>query len=117
MEPTNDLAVIDVLPASQPANDETADVPTIWLDTLASAFAAGLRIGVSLARTSERDDDDVITVEDVAALHDVGRNAVYESVGRNEIPHRRIGKQIRFSRRGIMRWLASWSVQDAKEGT
>ena len=45
-----------------------------------------------------------------------GRNAVYESVGRNEIPHRRIGKQIRFSRRGIMRWLDSWSSQGAKEG-
>ena len=38
------------------------------------------------------------------------------AVGRGEIPHRRIGKQIRFSRRGIMRWLRSWSSQDAEEG-
>ena len=64
----------------------------------------------------ELPDDDVLTVDGVAALLKLGRNGVYEAVGRNEIPHRRIGKQIRFSRRGIMRWLESWSLQGAKEG-
>ncbi|MBA3397749.1 MAG: hypothetical protein H0T89_34310 [Deltaproteobacteria bacterium] len=41
---------------------------------------------------------------------------MYELVGRNEIPNRRLGKQIRFSRAAIMRWLDSWSSQGAKEG-
>ena len=61
-------------------------------------------------------DTDVLTVDNVAALLKVGRNAIYDAVGRNEIPHRRIGKHIRFSRRAIVTWLDSWSRQDAKEG-
>ena len=59
--------------------------------------------------------DAVLDVEDVARLLRVGRNTIYELVGRNEIPHRRLGKQIRFSRAAIMRWLDPWSSQGAKE--
>jgi len=53
----------------------------------------------------------------LGAHHDlrIGRNTIYELVGRNEIPHRRLGKQIRFSRAVIMRWFDSWSWQGAKE--
>jgi excisionase family DNA binding protein len=59
---------------------------------------------------------DVIDVPAVARLLAVGRNTVYAMVARNAIPHRRLGKQIRFNRAAIMRWLASWSSQGAKEG-
>ena len=45
----------------------------------------------------------------------VGCNKIYEMVARNEIPHRRFGRRIRFSRAAIMRWLDSWSLQVAKE--
>jgi excisionase family DNA binding protein len=54
---------------------------------------------------TSRDTDPVLDVEQVGTLLRIGRNAVYEAVGRNEIPHRRIGKQIRFSRAAILRWL------------
>ena len=60
--------------------------------------------------------DDVLDVEGATRLLRIGRNTVYELVARNEIPHRRLGKQIRFSRAAIMRWLDSWSSQGAKEG-
>lgn len=60
--------------------------------------------------------DDVLDVEGAARLLRMGRNTIYELVGRNEIPHRRLGKQIRFSRAAIMRWLDPWSSQGAKEG-
>jgi excisionase family DNA binding protein len=50
--------------------------------------------------------DPALDVHDVARLLRVGRNAVYELVARNQVPHRRIGKQIRFSRSAIIRWLA-----------
>jgi excisionase family DNA binding protein len=63
----------------------------------------------------EQPADPVLDVEDVARLLRVGRNTVYDLVGRNEIPHRRLGKQIRFSRDAVMSWLASWSSRDAKE--
>ena len=110
---------------------------TTWIDALALTLAAGMRVGAKgmdvAARAAPRaladensevpndqivgdEDSDVLTVDDVAALLKVGRNAIYESVSRDEIPHRRIGKQIRFSRHGIMRWLDSWSSQGAKEG-
>jgi excisionase family DNA binding protein len=62
------------------------------------------------------DIDDVLDVEGVARLLRIGRNTIYDLVGRNEIPHRRLGKQIRFSRAAIMRWLDPWSSQGAKEG-
>jgi excisionase family DNA binding protein len=59
---------------------------------------------------------EVVDVAVVAQLLRVGRNTVYALVARNEIPHRRLGKQIRFHRAAVMRWLASWSSQGAKEG-
>jgi excisionase family DNA binding protein len=59
---------------------------------------------------------DVLDVPLVASLLAIGRNTVYEMVARNAIPHRRLGKQIRFSRDAVMRWLDSWSSRDTKEG-
>jgi len=60
--------------------------------------------------------EDVLDVADVTRLLRIGRNMVYKLVARNAIPHRRLGKQIRFSRAAIMRWLDSWSLRIAKEG-
>jgi excisionase family DNA binding protein len=63
----------------------------------------------------EQPADDVLDVVQVGRVLRIGRNTIYELVGRNAIPHRRLGKQIRFSRAAIMRWLDSWSSQGAKE--
>ena len=60
-------------------------------------------------------DPDVLDVDGATRLLRLGRNTVYSLVARNEIPHRRVGKQIRFNRAAIMRWLDSWSSQGAKE--
>jgi excisionase family DNA binding protein len=60
-------------------------------------------------------DDDVIDIKGVVELLHVGRNKLYEMVARNQIPHRRFGRCIRFSRAAIMRWLDPCSLQDAKE--
>ena len=61
------------------------------------------------------DPADVLTVDEAAEFLRIGRNALYEAVGRNEVPHRRIGKNIRLSRAALVRWLASWSTQVAEE--
>lgn len=58
---------------------------------------------------------DVLDVLEVARLLGVGRNTIYALVARNAIPHRRLGKAIRFSRVAVMSWLASWSSRDAEE--
>jgi excisionase family DNA binding protein len=63
----------------------------------------------------EQPADVVLDVDEVAALLRLGRNTIYELVGRNEIPHRRCGKQIRFSRAAIMRWLDSCGRAVAKK--
>lgn len=68
------------------------------------------------ARTPHDAGSDVIDVPAVARMLAVGRNTVYAMVARNAIPHRRLGKQIRFHRAAVMRWLSSWSSQGAKEG-
>ena len=84
--------------------------------TLASLLAH--RPVSSQAGSTARDavSDDVIDVSSVVRMLRVGRNKVYEMVARNEIPHRRSGRRIRFSRTAIMRWLDSWSPRIAKEG-
>lgn len=51
-------------------------------------------------------DGEVLDVEAVAALLKLGRNAVYDACARGEIPHRRIGKSLRFSKSAILNWLA-----------
>ena len=60
--------------------------------------------------------DDVLDVAGAMRLLRIGRNTIYDLVNRNEIPHRRLGKQIRFSRAAIMRWFSSWCVQNEREG-
>jgi len=59
--------------------------------------------------------DDVLDVDGATRLLRIGRNTVYGLVARNAIPHRRVGKQIRFNRAAVMQWLASWSPQGAKK--
>jgi excisionase family DNA binding protein len=51
--------------------------------------------------------DDVLTVPDTMRLLRMGRDAVYDGCARGVIPHRRIGKHIRFSRAALLRWLDS----------
>jgi len=49
--------------------------------------------------------DDVLTVSEAAQFLHVGRNQLYDAIGRGEVPHRRIGRSIRLSRAAVMRWL------------
>ena len=49
--------------------------------------------------------NDVLDVRGAMELLRLGRNAVYDGCARGEIPHRRIGKLLRFSRTGLLRWL------------
>lgn len=51
------------------------------------------------------DESDVMTVEEGAAFLRVGRNALYDAIGRGEVPHACIGKTIRLSRAALVRWL------------
>jgi excisionase family DNA binding protein len=69
-------------------------------------------------------ESDVLTASEAASLLRVGRNALYDGCARGEIPHRRVGRLLRFSRTALLAWLgapdrermAPWSEQVAKEG-
>ena len=58
--------------------------------------------------------NDILTVPEAAEFLRVGKNALYDAIGRLEIPHRRIGKHIRLSRAALLEWLA-WSERRAEE--
>jgi excisionase family DNA binding protein len=62
-------------------------------------------------------DADVLTVGEAAKLLRIGRNALYNAIGRGEVPHVRVGKSIRLSRAALMRFLESCGrSRDAKKG-
>jgi excisionase family DNA binding protein len=52
-------------------------------------------------------DADIMTADEVGRFLGLSRNTVYEGAGRGEIPHRRVGRRLVFSRAAIERWLGS----------
>ena len=56
--------------------------------------------------TAHDDTNDVLDAREAMALLKLGRNALYDACGRNQIPHRRVGKLLRFSRAALLAWLA-----------
>ena len=106
-------------PRSPRTNARSESSPTDRSPTLASLLAdrdTNARTAPADVAREPISDDDVIDVAGVGRMLHVGRNKVYEMVARNEIPHRRFGRGIRFSRTAIMRWLDSWSPRIAEEG-
>jgi len=51
--------------------------------------------------------DDVLTFDEALVLLRVGRSTLYRAVARNRVPHRRIGRVLRFSRAALLAWLGS----------
>lgn len=45
--------------------------------------------------------DEVLSVEEAAVLLRIGRDTLYAEVAANRIPHRKLGKLIRFSRTAL----------------
>jgi len=135
--PTIQLAEIagagEILAAGDPVNDEAAQPPATdlvqWIDAIALALAAGVRAGETrmLQGTGgNRDrldaglrpghDAEVMDADELATFLGVDRNTVYDYAGRGEIPHRRLGKRLLFSRSAIVAWLGSCKAASARKG-
>jgi excisionase family DNA binding protein len=54
-----------------------------------------------------REAPDVLTFEEAMAFLKVGRSTLYRAVARNKVPHRRVGRLVRFSRTALVEWLGS----------
>ena len=49
---------------------------------------------------------EVVSADEVALWFGVDRKTVYNAAARGEIPHRRLGKRLLFSRAALVSWLA-----------
>ena len=56
---------------------------------------------------------DVLTAEEAAALLGVSRWTLYSAANRHEVPHRRLGRRMLFSRRSLLLWLDGASPRSA----
>lgn len=78
-----------------------SDAQAAFWDTLYSG---------GMADSGNRWEDDttgeVLTVEQAALYLQVSRNTLYEAIAREEIPYRKIGRQIRISKTALVQWLA-----------
>jgi excisionase family DNA binding protein len=52
-------------------------------------------------------ESEIMTADDVARWLRMHRNSVYAAAVRGEIPHRRIGRRLIFSRAALEAWLSS----------
>jgi len=50
-------------------------------------------------------DPDILTARDVAAELGLALDSIYEGAARGDIPHRRVGQRLLFSRHAIRAWL------------
>ena len=60
-------------------------------------------------------DDEVLNAREAAELLSVSRWSLYAAVNRHELPHRRIGRRVLFSRHALMRWLQGASLRGVGE--
>ena len=57
-------------------------------------------------RRRPQHNTDLLTAEEAGAMIGLGRGATYAAAKRGEIPVRRVGTRLLFSRRALQRWLA-----------
>ncbi len=58
-------------------------------------------------------DEEVLTAREAARLLRVSADLVYEAANRGDIPHRRLGRRMLFSRRALLAWLRAASQMEA----
>jgi excisionase family DNA binding protein len=58
-----------------------------------------------MSREDRRDADDLLTLDEVAALLKLPKSWIYERTRRKLIPHVKLGKYLRFPRAALSRWV------------
>lgn len=110
--------------------DEIPEEVTEWVDMLAMALAAGVRVGArGLHREPANDggpappspsvrapEPEVMDAEEVAAFLRVDRKTVYDYAGCGSIPHQRLGKRLLFSRTALVAWLGACKAASVRQG-
>jgi len=50
-------------------------------------------------------ENEIMTVDEVAAFLRVNRKTIYQYATRQRIPHRKVGRRFLFSKSALMEWL------------
>lgn len=58
-------------------------------------------------------EKDILTIEEAAALLQMGKRSVYKLIKEEKIPHRKVLNKYRFDRQSLIRWVAE--KDDRKE--
>jgi excisionase family DNA binding protein len=76
------------------------DAPTLEFEV---SDRAGRRVRQSGGDYSAHGD--VVTADEAAGILAVSRWSLYAAANRHEVPHRRLGRRMLFSRRALLLWL------------
>ena len=68
---------------------------------------------VLTAREAAAPDGEVLTAREAAAFLGVSPWTLYAAANRGDVPHRRIGRRMLFSRRALLLWLEGASSRSA----
>lgn len=55
----------------------------------------------------EKKEDDILTLQEAADFLKVGRGAMSKMVNEGKIPGKKVGREWRFSRQVLLKWLES----------
>ena len=76
------------------------------IQQLAEALTPTIRAAIMDAfQVKEQQQDDLMTIEEVAEMLKVSKAAIYRQTSKNLIPHKKSGRKLFFSRQEILAWL------------
>lgn len=88
-----------------------------WFGGSMSLLLGRIDLGASLAESAPsgtaRTSDRMLTASEAAKLLGVSKWTLYAAANRHEVPHRRLGRRMLFSRRALMLWLQGASPRSA----
>jgi excisionase family DNA binding protein len=71
-------------------------------------------MGAQSPSPREEEQPDVMTTAEAARFLRIGRNQLYDEIGRGRVPHQRIGRTIRLSRAALLRWLEAPPIEHGR---
>jgi excisionase family DNA binding protein len=113
--PRNQAAALDRLADATGRHKQHLVSELIGERLKATPRPAPLAVGrVEVTRTSEAPADDVLTLEEVAALLKLPVEAVQARAEEGDLPGRRFGNEWRFARLAVLAWLADGETRQRR---
>lgn len=98
------------------AGERAAHQERRFLDATELRQIVAEEIARALAANQPRPVREGMNADEVAQFLGVDRKTVYEYANRDQIPHRKLGKRLLFSRSVLMAWLGSCKATSSPRG-